>query len=244
MCLLTLEKNQALTPSWIYYYCCSMSSAQPKAYVFDAYGTLFDVFSLEQSLMHHFGPKAAAINALWRQKQLAYTWLRTLMGQYRPFSEVTLHALQYACEAQAAKLAPAIRQELMQQYMQLQAFEEVPEVLGRLSAHFKLAILSNADRNMLDGAARHNGLLPYLSEILSADDIGLYKPRPEVYQMVSRGLRLELEEVVFVSANAWDVAGAAACGLRTIWLRRADNPQEKLGFKAWHVLDSLNELPV
>lgn len=219
-----------------------MPSSYPKALVFDAYGTLFDVFSMQQRLEDYFGDHAAQINPVWRQKQLEYTWLRSLMDRYVPFSRVTADALHFACSSVGVELKKAVQQALMKHYFTLSAFPEVPEVLARLSETYQLAILSNADRKMLEGAARNNGLAEYLKAIFSVDDVGLYKPRPEVYQMAAEGLGLAKDEIAFISSNTWDVAGAKSFGLRVIWLKRGEGNIERLGFEPDQIIQKLGQL--
>ncbi|OJJ14969.1 haloacid dehalogenase, type II [marine bacterium AO1-C] len=213
-----------------------------KAIVFDAYGTLFDVFSLDQRLAHHFGDKADEINQIWRRKQLEYTWLRSLMRQYVPFSEVTAEALLYACNQVEVALNDAVKEDLMQQYFNLATFAEVPDLLQQLAQKYKLAILSNANLAMLEAGAQHNQITDCFTKILSADTIQHYKPTPEVYQLAVDGLAAPKEHIVFVSSNTWDVAGASAFGLQAMWLKRGNKVLETLGFEPVKVLDKLDDL--
>lgn len=213
-----------------------------EAIVFDAYGTLFDVFSLDQRLAHHFGDKADALNQIWRRKQLEYTWLRSLMRHYQPFSEVTAEALEYACNQVGVKLPTDAKEDLMQQYFQLATFAEVPELLKQLSQKYKLAILSNANMAMLEAGAQHNQITDFFSKILSADSIQHYKPTPAVYQLAVDGLNATKENIVFVSSNTWDVAGASAFGLQAMWLKRGNKVLETMGFEPVKVLAKLDDL--
>lgn len=215
-----------------------------KAIVFDAYGTLFDVFSLDQRLAQHFGNKADSINQIWRRKQLEYTWLRSLMRQYQPFSEVTSEALTYACDQTGAVLSNATREDLMQQYFSLSTFVEVPKLLAELSQKYRLAILSNANMQMLEAGARHNNIEHLFTQILSADTIGHYKPTPEVYQLAVDGLNVSKDHIIFISSNTWDVAGARAYGLQAMWLKRGKQIPEALPFAPVHILHSLDDLLV
>ncbi|MEM7655716.1 MAG: haloacid dehalogenase type II [Bacteroidota bacterium] len=199
-----------------------------RAIVFDAYGTLLDVYSLQAFLDHTFGEKGAVISQIWRQKQLSYTWLRTLMGSYRPFSEVTAEALRFACASVGIELTAEQQADLLTAYDQLDCFPVVPAVLEQLAAHYPLAVLSNADEGMLQGALQHNHLLPYLSAVLSANSLQQFKPLPAVYQLATDHFQCLPEELLFVSGNTWDVNGARAFGLSVAWLNRQNGPWESL----------------
>lgn len=213
-----------------------------QAIVFDAYGTLFNVDAIESGLSRYFGTHASAISEVWRRKQLEYTWLRTLMGTYKPFSEVTAEALEFACEYQRVSFTPAIQEDLMQQYFVLDTFPEVPELLARLSAHTKLAILSNANPEMLSAAADHNQISASLSNIFSANSVAQFKPVRAVYAIASHGLGYSPAEIAFVSSNTWDVTGASAYGFHAIWLNRNQSTMEKLGYPPAQTIKELEEL--
>ncbi len=213
-----------------------------KALVFDAYGTLFDVFSLGKRLSEHFPQQASSINPIWRKKQLEYTWLRTMMGRYVPFSQITEEALRFACKQVNVSLSEEIHQDLMQYYFSLDAFPEVPDIFIQLKSTYQLAILSNANREMLDQAAAHNKISQHLSAIFSVDDIGIYKPQPEVYQMLVDSFGFAKEEIAFVSSNTWDVAGAKSFGLKVIWLNRSAGQMEELGITPDLTISHLKEL--
>ena len=213
-----------------------------KALVFDAYGTLFDVFSLDERLAHHFGDKADEINQIWRRKQLEYTWLRSLMRQYTPFSEVTAEALLYACNQVGLTLDTTTKEDLMQQYFHLNTFAEVPDLLRQLTSKYQLAILSNANLAMLEAGAQHNQITDCFTKILSADTIRHYKPTPEVYQLAVDGLGISKAHIGFVSSNTWDVAGASAFGLQALWLKRGNKVLETLGFEPVKILNQLEDL--
>ena len=215
---------------------------QVKALVFDAYGTLFDVYSLGKRLTYHFPHKADQINPIWRNKQLEYTWLRSLMGRYIPFSTVTADALTFACKATNTSISDEIHQDLMQSYFTLDAFPAVPEVLGQLKNTHQLAILSNANPEMLNKAAVHNGIDEHLSAILSVDTIQKYKPNPAVYQIAADDLGLDKSEIAFISSNTWDVAGAKSYGLKVIWLNRQQGQMEELGFQPDIIISRLEDL--
>jgi len=215
---------------------------QIKAIVFDAYGTLLDINSLDDYLAVYFGDKANAISTIWRRKQLEYTWLRTLMGRYRPFSEVTIEALDFACTQFNLSLTEDIKNDMKRRYYLLDVYPEVPEVLETLAKKYSLSILSNANLEMLEKAAQHNGIDKHLEQILSADAIKKYKPDPEVYKLTETKLAWKKDQIAFVSSNTWDVAGAKSYGLNVIWLRRANNTQETLGFNSDLSLDKLDHL--
>ena len=213
------------------------------ACVFDAYGTLFDVHSAVGRLRTDVGPKADELSRIWRTKQLEYTWLRSLMGQYRDFWQVTGEALDYALAATGVEPA-TIRDRLMDAYLGLDAYPEVPAVLGRLkAAGMKTAILSNGEPNMLEAAVNAAGLGALLDEVLSVDGLGIYKPHPSVYQLAVDRLGVKAEAVAFQSSNAWDVHGAAVFGFRPVWINRFGAPAERLPGGAEHEMTDLDGLP-
>ena len=215
---------------------------QIKVIVFDAYGTLFNVRAIEEGLSIHFGNKAEAISSIWRQKQLEYTWLRTLMGEYKPFSQVTREALHFACLYNNLDLDENVEKNLIDRYFQLSAFNDVPDLLSNLSQKFRLAILSNANLEMLIEAVKFNGLDNYLEAVLSADSVKKFKPRPEVYEIATHHFGLEKKEIAFVSGNTWDVSGASAYGLFAIHLNRTKKPMDTMGFNPDKEIDNLSLL--
>lgn len=197
--------------------------------VFDAFGTLFDVAELDHRLGEMFGDKAPAINAIWRRKQLEYTWLKTMMGDYRPFSEVTSDALVFACSSLGIPLEEPVKKYMVQGYFELAAFPGLEDRLASLKTRYQLAVLSNADPGMLDSAVRTNHLGKYFNAVVSADAVRLFKPRPEVYQIACRQFDLKPGEIAFISSNTWDVAGAGAFGFYNIWLNRGGQTMDVLG---------------
>lgn len=213
-----------------------------QAIVFDAYGTLFNVDAIESGLSRHFGEQAAAISQIWRRKQLEYSWLRTLMRKYKPFSEVTVEALQFACAEAGVTLIESVQMDLMKQYFVLDTFPEVSGLLKELSQHKQLAILSNANPEMMEAAAMHNGIDKHLSHVFSADVISQFKPVPEVYAIASQGLGYSPAEIAFVSSNTWDVTGASAYGFHAIWLNRNQGTMETLGYPPAQTIQELEEL--
>jgi 2-haloacid dehalogenase len=212
------------------------------ACVFDAYGTLFDVHSAVARLGARVGPQAEALSQLWRSKQLEYTWLRALMGRHADFWQVTGDALDFALARTGVD--PAVRAPLLQAYLALDAYPEVPEVLHRLRAGgLKTAILSNGEPRMLEAGARSAGIAGLLDAILSVEEVGIFKPHPEVYQLAVDRLGVAAGSIAFQSSNAWDVHGAAAFGLRAVWINRQGAPAERLPGAAEHELRDLSGLP-
>lgn len=199
-----------------------------KACVFDAYGTLFDVHSAVGRLRSDVGPKADELSMLWRTKQLEYTWLRALMGKHVDFWQVTGDALDYALAGTGTDPA-VVRDRLMDAYLTLDAYPEVPAVLARLkAAGIKLAILSNGEPKMLDAAVKGAGIDGLLDHVLSVESVGVYKPHTSVYQLAVDRLAVPASAVAFQSSNAWDVHGASSFGLRPVWINRFGAPPERL----------------
>jgi 2-haloacid dehalogenase len=213
-----------------------------RACVFDAYGTLFDVHSAVARLRPSLGAQADALSQLWRTKQLEYTWLRALMGCHTDFWQVTGDALDYALAR--TDVDPAIREPLMQAYLALDAYPEVPEVLRRLrEGGLETAILSNGEPKMLAAGARSAKITGLLDAILSVEDVGVFKPDPSVYQLAVDRLGVAPGEIAFQSSNAWDIHGAACVGLRPVWINRQGAPRERLPGGPEHELRDLSGLP-
>lgn len=213
------------------------------ACVFDAYGTLFDVHSPAARLRAELGEKADALSALWRTKQLEYTWLRSLMGRYADFWQVTGEALDYAMEASGVKDA-RLREELMEAYLSLEAYEDVGETLGKLKeAGMKTAILSNGSPHMLEAATRNARLESLLDAVLSVDEIGIYKPHPMAYRLAVERLGVRPDQVSFQSSNFWDAVGAKVFGYRVAWINRSQLMPEPLPAGPDAELKGLAELP-
>lgn len=197
-----------------------------KAILFDAYGTLLDIHSSVTRQGAVLGPSAAAVSALWRQKQLEYTWTLTLAGQYRPFDDLTAAALDFAL-AQFGHTGPALRQALLASYRELTPFPDVAPTLRQLAATgLTLGILSNGTSDMLHAALAAARITHLLDPILSVDPLRLYKPDPRVYAMAAEHLHLPPHEIGFVSSNAWDAMGAASFGFHVFRLRRQAMPEE------------------
>jgi 2-haloacid dehalogenase len=212
-----------------------------EALVFDAYGTLFDVSSLATALNQKFPGQGAAVSAAWRAKQLQYTWLRALSGQYEDFWKVTESALVFTCNDMKLPCDAAARAELMDAYLHLEPFPEVKQALQSLSGQ-RLFILSNGTFAMLQNVVENAGLKRVFSQIISADEAKTYKPNPAVYELAVGKLGLDKSEIGFVSSNFWDAAGAKAFGFRTYWVNRGGAPAEELGIAPDSMLRSLSDL--
>jgi 2-haloacid dehalogenase len=213
-----------------------------RACVFDAYGTLFDVHSAVARLRARVGGQADALSKLWRTKQLEYTWLRALMGRHLDFWQVTGDALDYALVRTGTDRA--VREPLMQAYLALDAYPEVPDVLRRLrEGGLETAILSNGAPKMLEAGARSAGIDGLLDAILTVEDVGIFKPHPKVYQLAVDRLAMPPEAIAFQSSNAWDVHGAATFGLRAVWINRFGLPPERLPGAPEHEISDLSGLP-
>jgi 2-haloacid dehalogenase len=213
------------------------------ACVFDAYGTLFDVHSAVRRGGGALGDKADRVSALWRQKQLEYTWLRSLMGAHADFWQVTGDGLDHALAANGIGDAK-LRAQLLDLYLRLDAYPDVAEALKRLRAGGKsTAILSNGTPKMLDAAVTSAGLANLLDEVLSIEDVGIYKPDRRVYQLAVERMRVSPKRICFVSTNGWDACGAAYFGFRVAWMNRFGQQPERLPGAPSAVISSLSELP-
>ena len=214
-----------------------------RACVFDAYGTLFDVHSAVARHRARLGEVADAISALWRTKQLEYTWLRSLMGRHADFWQVTCDALDFALDTHG-RGDDSLRGDLLAAYRELSCYPEVPGVLGRLrQAGVPCAILSNGSPEMLRAAVASAGLDGLLDAVLSVEDVGIFKPDPRVYQLAVDRLGAPAGAISFQSSNAWDAAGAASFGFRVVWINRFGQRPERLGYPAAVELTSLEGLP-
>ena len=198
-----------------------------KGLLFDAYGTLFDVHSVVTAA-RAVTEDPEALSALWRQKQLEYTWLRSLMGRYEDFWAVTESALTFAGRRLGLRVDAAARRRLMDAYLALDAYPEVREALGRLR-DLPCAILSNGAPRMLEAVVAKNRLGERFRAVISVDEVRTFKPAPAVYALGPARLGLPRDAIGFVSSNAWDAAGAKAFGLRVAWVNRQRAPAEELG---------------
>lgn len=215
-------------------------AADPKALVFDAYGTLFDVHSVTRLADSLFAGRGAALSQAWRSKQLEYTWLRSLMGRYDDFNAVTADALDWALDSLGLAAGPGERSALMQAYRSLATFPEVRGALERLGGRRPLAILSNGHPDMLDAVVDHNELRVFFGDrVFSVHEAGVFKPDPRVYALACAGLELPAESIGFVSSNGWDAAGARSFGFTAWWVNRGKAPLERLGSPPDAAVDDL-----
>ena len=212
-----------------------------RGYVFDAYGTLFDVHSVIEA-GRAITTDPAALSLLWRQKQLEYTWLRSLMGRYEDFWAVTEAALRFSVRRLGLRADDAQLARLMEAYLTLACFPEVEAALARLAGRPR-AILSNGSPRMLEAAVASSGLGRHLQHVLSVDAVKTFKPAPAVYALGPRALGIPAAELLFVSSNGWDVAGAKSFGYQVAWCNRGGAPAEELGVAPDLVITRLDELP-
>lgn len=214
-----------------------------QACVFDAYGTLFDFASAAKSCRDVLGEAIDTLTALWRDKQLQYTWLRALEGRHADFWQVTSDALDFALETLALD-KPGLRDRLMNLYLTLEPFPEVPDVLARLKkAGMQTAILSNGSPAMLDAVVQASRLGMLIDAVFSVEAVGVYKPHPKVYQLAADRLGIAASAIAFQSSNAWDAYAASAFGMQVVWCNRYGQRPERLPGKPDRMVQSLAELP-
>jgi 2-haloacid dehalogenase len=209
------------------------------ALVFDAYGTLFDVHSVMRRCEALYPGKHVQLSQLWRAKQLEYTWLRSLMRRYAPFSTVTREALAHACEALGLELTAERMEALMAEYTMLGMYPEVPKALASFRG-VKKAILSNGSPDMLEPLVAHSGL--ELDAVISVDELKIFKPAPQIYELAPKTLGVAKERIGFVSSNCWDALGAKSFGFTVFWINRARAPLDRLGFAPDRVVERLDEI--
>ncbi len=213
-----------------------------RACVFDAYGTLFDVNSPAQRLAEEIGEAWPAFSQVWRDKQLQYTWLRTLMGAYADFAEITAGALDFAMQAHRLD-DDDLRARLLDLYNRIQAYPDAADTLeGLRAAGRKTAILSNGCTAMLQSGVAASGLGDLLDEVISVDGIRVNKPDGRVYELVEQRLGVPPANVLFVSANGWDAHGGAHFGFNVVWLNRLGQPAERLPGSIWREGASLSDV--
>jgi len=214
-----------------------------RACVFDAYGTLFDVNSSARRAREELGEQWQALADLWRLKQLQYTWLRGLGGRHADFWQVTGDALDFAL-ASLRLGSPALRSRLMELYLSLGCYPEVPGVLATLkAAGLRLAILSNGTPSMLDSAVRHSGLAGVFDHVLSVEEVGVYKPHPSVYRLAAERLGIDAGQACFVSSNGWDACAAQANGFHAAWCNRAGQEPERIPAAPERMIRDITGLP-
>ncbi|MGH8729564.1 MAG: haloacid dehalogenase type II [Burkholderiales bacterium] len=209
--------------------------------VFDAYGTLFDVHSVGRLAEEIFPGHGARLSQLWRQKQLEYTWQRSLMGRYEDFSVITRDSLEYACRALEFEYDATDVRRLLDAYRRLDAYPETRAALEMLLPR-RLAILSNGSPSMLDPLVKNAGLKNFFDHVISVHELKIYKPHPRVYQMACDKLGLEPAAIGFVSSNFWDVSGAGHFGMRAFWISRSGAVPDPLGYTPTAVLSKLTDL--
>jgi 2-haloacid dehalogenase len=214
-----------------------------EACVFDAYGTLFDFASAPARCAEVPPDKIGAVTALWRDKQLQYTWLRTIQGRHADFWQVTGEALDFTLDTLGLG-RPSLRDALMQLYLTLDVFPEVPSTLERLKrGGMRTAILSNGSRRMLEAIVHNAGLGELIDLVLSVEEVGAFKTHPKVYQLAVDRLGVAAEAISFQSSNAWDAYAASAFGMRVIWCNRYGQRPERLPGAPDREIKSLTELP-
>lgn len=213
-----------------------------QAIIFDAYGTLFDVSALEHRCAS-VTASAAEFSALWRAKQLDYAVLRTVMDRYADFGQVTSDALDYTATAFGVDLDPTARRDLMRAWLELPPFPDVPAALERLrAARQRMAILSNGTRQMLDPLLARSGLTSSFDAVLTSERVQAFKPDPHIYALIPERFHARMNEMLFVTANGFDVAGSKAAGFTVCRVNRAGLPLDPLGFEPDIVVHDLGEL--
>ena len=209
-----------------------------KAIIFDAYGTLFDVNSAAEKCKDKIGDKWEGFANYWRTTQLEYTWLRSLMGRYKNFWQVTEDSLDKSMKA--FKIENSMRNELLNLYKTLSTFSEVKDTLKDLKEKkFKLAILSNGTPELLNQLVKSNNLDKFFDDIFSIEEVGVYKPDSKVYDIPIKKYQIQKNEVLFLSSNTWDVSGGGNYGYNSVWVNRNNNIFDYLDFKPIHEIKNL-----
>ena len=212
-----------------------------KAIIFDAYGTLFDVNSAAEKCKNKIGNKWEAFANYWRITQLEYTWLRSLMNRHKDFWQITEDSLDKSMKA--FNIDVLMREELLNLYKVLSPFKEVPETLKTLKEKkFKLSILSNGTPSLLNELVKSNNLDSFFDDIFSIEEVGVYKPNAKVYDIPIKKYNIKKNEVVFLSANTWDVSGGGNYGYEAIWVNRNNNIFDILDYKPKNQIQSLKGL--
>jgi 2-haloacid dehalogenase len=212
-----------------------------KGIVFDLYGTLYDVHTVAALCDAHDPGRGLEISVLWRQKQLEYTWLRSLMNQYASFEQATEDALNYTCARLGLELDAKQRSALCDAYLHLRPFPEVPTALRALNERgIPLAILSNGSTHTINAVVRNSGLTHEFAHLISVESAGIFKPHIRVYELAERAMGLPKNEILFVSSNAWDATGAAYYGYTTCWVNRGTGTFDEMGQRPDHVVSGID----
>ncbi|WP_226580542.1 haloacid dehalogenase type II [Halobacillus litoralis] len=212
-----------------------------KAYVFDAYGTVFDVHSVMKKIHQFFPEQGPTISQQWRDRQIHYFLVRQVMGEYRPFTDITRWALLDALANSDVSVKPDVVEELMEEYQHLSPYDEVSSLADE-HPDKTFTIFSNGTNSMLEPLLKNTNLTETFN-LLSADDVKVYKPHPEAYQYAQEKLGVKKEEVLFFSSNPWDIAGAASYGFHTAWVNRKQDKWPELGIEPTHIIDNLMNIP-
>lgn len=212
-----------------------------KMIAFDVYGTLFDVHSVNHTIEKLYGEKGKELSESWRTKQLDYAFLRQIMGRYEDFWTLTKDALHYAAESLAIEVSEQEEKELLQAYLNLQVYKEVPEALNKLS-DYQRVVYSNGNEEMLHPLLKNAGIWELLDGAESVDPIKQFKPAPAAYQYLMEKYDLKREEVLFLSSNPWDIAGAKSFGFQTMWVNRTAKAFDHLGVEPDKIVTDLNGL--
>ena len=211
------------------------------ACVFDAYGTLFDVNSAAAKCKEKLGDKWENFANAWRTTQLEYTWLRSLMKKHKNFWKITEDSLDHAMAT--FNIDKNMRNELLNLYKELSLYPEVKECLDALkSKKIKIAILSNGTPDLLKGLVESNNIQSYFDNIISVEDVKIYKPDPKVYEMPIKKYNCKPENICFLSSNTWDVSGGGVFGYNAVWVNRFNKIFDKLGYNPQYIINNLNQL--
>ncbi len=217
--------------------------------VFDAYGTLFDVNAAARTAANEpnrevFKEVWPGVSNIWRMKQLQYTWLRSMTETYTDFWSITQDSLDFALETHKLQKDLALKERLLALYWELQPYSEVSRVLKELKKNgIKTAILSNGSPDMLSGAVKSSNLCEVIDEIISVETVKVFKPSAKVYKQVEKIIGCSKSDVLFVSSNGWDIAGAAGFGFKTTWVNRLQDPIDRLPHKPMHIVEDLTSIP-
>ena len=212
-----------------------------KAIIFDAYGTLFDVNSAAERCKEKIGDKWEGFANYWRTTQLEYTWLRSLMKRHKDFWQITEDSLDKSMKLH--NINSSMKEELLNLYKVLSPFPEVKESLNKLKeTNYKLAILSNGTPNLLKELVTSNGLENIFDDIFSIEKVGIFKPDSKVYDIPVNKYKIEKNEILFLSANTWDISGAGNYGYNTVWINRNNNIFDNLDYKPNHKIENLVQL--